>query len=205
MVVVTVAMAACEPGGDASDAGDMTTTTPPGEEPVTEEHGHIKLRLVPTPGSEDDWFAGSNNFSVNLQYDACLEQFYKEHPSWRERESNGEPIFDEWHETLCNLSVPDRIDCSIETIAQEFSATSQLLVRYTPTAVDALGNGVVVVGPLPTQAMAGCVPIVRLEAGAVVGTEDIGEKIWQGMSYSADTATTNQDEIIIVEVGAFVG
>ncbi len=170
---------------------------------IEEDHGYILLRLSPAADTPDDWAAGTATFSINVQYGACLADFYEENPTWKANEVDGMPVFEAWNGMLCTLPVEGRADCTVESIFQEFSNISALLVRYTPTNVEALNGAVVPIGPLPTQAMAGCEPRVRFEPGAAIGVEHIGERVWEAMSFSSETAVVGQDEIVEAEVSVF--
>lgn len=170
---------------------------------IEEDHGYILMRLVPAADTRDDWASGSTTFTVSVQYDSCLQEFYEAHPRWRENDVDGMPIFDAWEGMLCELPVDDLVGCQVESIFQEFSNTSQLLIRFTPTDLDGMNGTVVPIGPFPTEAMAGCEPVVRIESGAAVGVEFIGEKIWEAVGFSSETAVVGQDEIVEGEVIVF--
>ncbi len=170
---------------------------------LTEEHGYILLRLTPAEGVTDQWASGTTSFTVSVQYGECLRTFYEDNPTWQGREPDGLPIFEEWQDTLCSLSVPDIADCEVQSISQEFSAVSLMLIRYTPNDVPGLTDAVVPVGPFPTEAMVGCTPIVELQPGGAVGVEDIGERVWEAIAFSSERAVVGQEEIIDVEIGVF--
>lgn len=193
---------AADTGIDPTDGGGLS-------------HGFVQLRLRSAESATDDPFAGTAQVIAVLQYADCLSAFYDANPNLRQEGPDGAAIFggDElggegWLDRLCSPAIVGHIDCTVEAIVQELTATQRLTVVYTVSGP--IEDGLLLFGPLPTADTAMCdgglAPTVRVAStDAVTGNAENGTQLWGTESFSPSEAATNQMSPIQIHAVAVGG
>ena len=147
---------------------------------------------------------------ITLNYEQCIFDFYAANPEWRQDGSEGESVFgsldqggEGWFDRLCDVDVPDLVECEVASIEQQLEPIPVLRITYLVSGD--LDGRVVPFGPLPTLALAGCADdvllTVRLTNGnLVVGYDGGNTEIWDGADYAPNIAATDQDDPIVVDI-----
>ncbi|HWB80586.1 MAG TPA: hypothetical protein VG755_36730 [Nannocystaceae bacterium] len=178
-------------------------------------HGFVQLRLARAESATEDPFVGTAQVIAVLQYAECLTAFYDANPNLRQDGPDGAAIFggDElggegWLDRLCSPAIVGHVDCSVDAIVQDLGATKRLTVVYTVSGP--IEDGLLLFGPLPTEATAMCdggvQPIVRVAStDAVTGNAENGTQLWGTESFSPSEAVTNQMSPIQIHAVAVGG
>lgn len=160
-------------------------------------HGSVMLSLTRGVGVDDDPFGGTATVRAMLDYGPCLRDFYEGDPNWQPSGEDGQPVFERWADELCAQSTTD---CTVDEIEQNLSTDRRLTVTYAVSGE--LENRQLAFGPLPTEALAGCEPIVEVRTpDAVLGVETSGSQIWEIRSFRPDAAKTDQGGEIRFRIG----
>jgi hypothetical protein len=167
-------------------------------------HGYAKIQLLRAANQAESPFGGTETIRALVQYgDAssqCLVEFYRANPSWWDDGLDGGPVFEEWTTKVCETQDDDEsIPCADANIWQSGleneGDTPYLNIEYNVTGAE-LENRVLIVGPLPTAALAGCdgdtLPTVSIRAPGITGHGADGNPTWQGTSAPEFKAHTGQ-------------
>jgi hypothetical protein len=206
---------------DTSTAGNTTTAMPEtstgepgtssesGPPPVDLEHGFIRIHLRRSDTEETDPFVGTTRIQIIMAYEQCLFTFYADHPEYTQNGSMGAEIFgpydlggEGWLDRLCDVPVDDLIDCSVASIEQQLESVPGMRINYM--VAEPIEDMTVAFGPMPTAALAGCDdPTMHLQNGGSVGGYDgQGTKIWEGFTFDPNSAATDSETPIVVDVVA---
>jgi hypothetical protein len=165
------------------------------EESEPDDHGSIHIQFN---GTGPEIFAGTSRITANVSYGAeCLGSFYESNSNWAYDGVDGGDVFEEWKDRLCDQGEFDRIvDCEVISIEQQSTMTGlKLKVHYKITGSD-LYLREVRVGPIPTEALAGCYPTMKIDAGSVGGFDDVdplsGGQVWNIESYDVGVTSVNE-------------
>ena len=160
-------------------------------------HGTIALALSRSEGVDDSPFAGTATVRATLHYGSCLRDFYDSKANWRPTGDDGQPVFERWADELCQQT---EMDCTVDEIEQNLQGDRRLTVTYAVQGE--LENHRLAFGPLPTEALAECEPIVELrDSGQVFGVEGSGSQVWEVRSFRPDDAKTDQGLDINLRIG----
>jgi hypothetical protein len=170
------------------------------------EHGVVWLELKRGDSQPDNPYVGTAKIEVTLLYRECLIAFYDANPDYQQYGTEGATIFGKrtdggegWQDRLCELSNPERVDCTVDEFRQELSMVKQLTVTYSIEG-DAEDRELAF-GPVPKEDLAACeagrLPIVRVGSnGAVRGIDGAGNTLWNTESFSPSEAATDQGQRI---------
>lgn len=192
--------------GPADTSAGESTTGPD----VELQHGFVRVQLQRAAEQPADPFVGTDRVQITLNYEQCLFDFYVESPDWQPSGDDGVTVFgsadlggEGWFDRLCQVDVPDLVDCEVASIEQQLDPIPVLRISYVVTGE--LDGRVLPFGPLPTAALAGCVdpalPTVRLSNGnLVVGYDGTNTKIWDGSTFAPEIAATDDEAPIVVDI-----
>jgi hypothetical protein len=178
----------------------------PGDPEEDLEHGVVWLDLKRGDSQPDNPYVGTAKIEVTLLYRECLIEFYEANPDYQQFGIEGAMIFGKradggegWQDRLCQLSNPERVDCTVDEFRQELSMVKQLTITYSIEG-DAEDRELPF-GPIPQPDLAACkgggVPIVRVGSnGAVRGIDGAGNTLWNTESFSPSEAATDQGQRI---------
>lgn len=181
----------------------------PEEEP--ENFGTIRIEISPLGGNLEI-LAGTTEVVATVNYESCLRDFYlQRNPTYQQDGVDGEPVFTDFETRLCT-DYPDIPGCEITTIEQtlvEANDVYTLKVTYKITDNDPanLAYREFHVGPLPTEAFAGCgegqSPLVELRQTGLLGRDSGGTQIWRISTLPAqNSAEAGQGAPLRVDVQA---
>lgn len=200
--------------GDSSTAMPETSSGEPGTSsesgaPEELEHGIVKLQLRRARGERADLFADTQRIQITMSYESCLFDFYTAHPEYTQDGDLGAEIWgpldaggEGWLDRLCDVAVPDLVDCSVSAFEQNLEQIPALRINYMVSGE--LEQSIVPFGPLPTAMLAACGggegPTVRLaNGGAIGGYDSRGTKIWEGSTFEPNSAATDDEAPIVVD------
>ncbi|MCA9711931.1 MAG: hypothetical protein KDK70_39205 [Myxococcales bacterium] len=195
----------------ADSTGDPTNTSAPTSGPTGESstggepdggslgmgHGVVHLELRRGLSQAEDPFVGTARIEVTLLHLECLRDFYDANPDWTSSGPLGGPVFDA--AASMGLCEPEAggIACTVDDITQTVGAAAGLTVVYD--VQPPIEDGTLRFGPLPTDELAGCVPVVRVTSGAAVqGLDAMGNTIWGVESFMPPEAATDQQAPIVI-------
>lgn len=174
----------------------------PGEDPVDLDHGVVWLQLLRGESEAENPYVGTAKLEITLLYLECLIDFYETNPDYQQDGVEGALVFgtsedggEGWRDRLCEVSNPNRANCTVDSFRQELVAARQLTVTYTIEGD--LENKEVPFGPVPKAELAACEaggqPIVRVGSnGAVRGLTGSGETLWNTEAFNPAEAATDQ-------------
>ncbi|NVB40000.1 hypothetical protein G6O69_19300 [Pseudenhygromyxa sp. WMMC2535] len=166
------------------------------KEPEPDKFGTVRIELSPLGGEGDTVFAGTTEVIATVNYEDCLQDFYLiDRTDYQKDGPEGAPVFDQFAETLCT-DYDEAPECEVDSIDQtllEGTDVYNLKVTFTITDPSSLSYRELNIGPLPTEDLAGCSPIVELNVNGLIGRDANGTQIW-GISTlpGSSRATTNQ-------------
>lgn len=168
----------------------------PDDESLT--HGFVKLKLARSEAATDEPFVGTAKITANMVYEDCLRSFYSSNPNYEQDGLDGTLIFgsladggEGWSDRLCMDPESDQVHCEVESIDQNLDQQRRLSVTYNVTD-PGLETRFLKFGPLPTEDLAGCLPVVGLDTSPVFGESANGDALWETESFNPDTASTGQ-------------
>gem|GEM_PF-1480417 len=172
----------------------------------SDDHGTIKIQMNVNDTSTNV-FAGTKRVVVRVKYgESCLKSFYKEtKPSWAALGTDGAPVFEEWSSRLCDSgefsSVPDCEVMNIQQIEDPNNGNLSLQVEYKINDPDIYLKEFRV-GPIPTEALAGCHPKIIVNDSSVQGFSETsgGAQEWRVASYNPGVTATNEGASVVVTV-----
>ncbi|HWB82407.1 MAG TPA: hypothetical protein VG755_45910 [Nannocystaceae bacterium] len=214
---VCLAIFGCHAGGGGDGSTESSSTSTGGDEgsdiDPSLSHGFVRLHFTRAEGAAGDFFATTDTVIATLSYGDCLSAFYAGNPNLQQYGMAGGPIFgrlaqggEGWQDRLCAANTAEHVDCSIVWITQQFDdATKDLTVTYRVHAP--LEEGVLLFGPIPTAATAGCAaPTVEVSGTATVIGQDADEVgLWQLDTSAPNEAMTNQDDPIVIGAAPAAG
>lgn len=160
-------------------------------------HGSVMLTLSRGEGIDDSPFAETATIRTTLNYGSCLREFYDANPNWHPAGEDGQPVFERWADELCAQS---SADCTVDEIEQNLMGDRRLTVTYAVQGE--LENRRLAFGPLPTESLAGCDPIVEIRTTEqIFGVEASGSQVWEVRNFRPTAARTDQGEEIILGIG----
>jgi len=204
----TSGMTATTTGVDESttEAGESSTSDTGPVEDL--EHGVVLIRLQRAPDEPADPFVGTERVVITLNYEQCLFDFYVANPDYAQGGDLNMDIWGDsgegWFERLCQVDVPDLVDCEVVAFEQQLDPIPLLRVSYNVT--EPLEDMVLPFGPLPTAELAACAgdtqPTVRLTNGNLVRGFDAGNvDLWSGQTFDPSVAATDDPNPIVVDIG----
>jgi hypothetical protein len=194
------------PADESSSSAGTSTTGFDGDL----QHGFVRVQLQRAADRTEDPFVGTERMQITLNYEQCIFDFYVANPEWAQDGDNGESVFgsselggEGWFDRLCNVDVPDLVECEVASIEQQLDPIPVLRITYVVSGE--LDGAIVPFGPLPTAALAACEggtePTVRLTNGNLVVGYDAGnEEIWDGADYAPAIVATDDAEAIVVDI-----
>ncbi len=170
------------------------------EEPEPEQFGTVMIELQRSPSESQSPFLGTKFITVFLDYKECLATFYTtDHPDYQQDGVQGAPIFEDWATNkLCDKgrydkSIPTCTITQMDQVIQTQGVTdvTRLIITYDLSSDDVEGLHLPF-GPLPTQELAGCSPLVQLTGPSVQGKDGMGNAVWNIASFENATARVGQ-------------
>lgn len=169
--------------------------------------GTVMIELQRSAAEPESPFTGTAKISVYLDYEQCLYEFYTtDHTEYQQEGVQGAASFGAWaNGCLCEGSYSKpTIDCTVDDMTQTLNTqgatgVGRLKIDYA-VVDDALEGTNIPFGPLPTESLAGCTPLVRLSGGSVQGYDAEDNLIWQIASFDNGTARVGQGASIQVFV-----
>lgn len=160
-------------------------------------HGSVMVLLSRGDNVDESPFSGTATVRMTLDYGSCLREFYDGNPNWRPAGEDGQPVFERWGEELCAQSTAD---CTVDEIEQNLMGQRRLVVTYAVQGD--LENRRFAFGPLPTEELAGCEPVVEIRASEqIFGVEESGAQVWEVRNFSPMIAKTDQGQEITLAIG----
>ena len=164
-----------------------------------DQFGTVMVELQRSPNEAESPFIGTASIVVFLDYKECLADFYlNEAPQWQFDGVEGAAVKEEWMDGLCNADCYDKpvIPCSVTEIDQTLNTQGAtditiMRIRYDVDSGDIEGLHVPF-GPLPTETLAGCSPLVSLGGASVQGFDDEDNCLWRIASFENPTARVGQ-------------
>jgi hypothetical protein len=158
-----------------------------------------------------DPFVGTDIIPVVLDFNACLTEFFETQPEYGPTGEAGEAVFDEWWEKRGRLCDPDEYpdtrpipDCYLTDGVWNINTDGgEDRLRMVLTFVmegDEIEGRYLPYGPLPTEHLAGCTPIVELTQPSVRGEDLEGGLLWEIAAFENAKAKTNQGAAIQIFV-----
>jgi hypothetical protein len=186
----------------------LLTTLAACEPPPPEDFGTVMIELQRSPQESMSPFIGTRFIVAFLDYKECLAEFYTtSHPEYQQDGEEGDPVFREWGEEgqrLCDKSLyPDNRtipSCTVTDMVQNINTqgqmdTTRLVITYDIPNDDIEGL-YLPFGPIPTEHLAGCKPLVQLSGASVQGKDGMMQNVWQIASFENDTARVGQGAAI---------
>lgn len=172
------------------------------KEPEPESFGTIRVEMA--PANDASVFAGTTRVVATVNYEKCLREWYLDvNPEQQQDGPDGGAVFDEWAERLCT-GYDDIPDCEVEEITQtliENTNVYTLRVTYQINDPSTLAYRELHIGPLPTEEMAGCNPLVELQASGLSGRNSDNQQIWRISTLpGSNEAATGQGAALSVEI-----
>lgn len=155
--------------------------------------GYVKLQFQKGDQSESP-YPGTAEVTVTVQYLTCLSDFFDAKPQYRMDGVDGGDVYYEWQDRLCSIdnSGHPEVECQvkdmIQRVGEDAGDANTLQIVYT--AMGPVQDNVVLIGPLPTEELAGCVPVVRVIGAS--GANGSGTQIWRHQSFPEPQAATGQ-------------
>jgi hypothetical protein len=166
------------------------------------EHGVVWLQLLRGESQAENPYVGTARIQVTLLYRECLIDFYTANPDYEQNGVEGSLVFGKredggegWLDRLCETPNSNRVDCTVDSFAQELATAKQLTVNYAIEGNPE--NRELPFGPVPDTELADCegngLPIVRVGSnGAVRGIDANGNTIWNTESFQPPEGYTGQ-------------
>lgn len=187
--------------GDASASVGHSNTTAVDGTGGTSGLGHGAIELIFRRGESSigDPYVGTARVIVTMDYETCLRDYYEANPDAQQDGSEGQLVFgrladggEGWQDRLCSGVEMGQAPCSILSIRQRFdSGTPFLSVEYEVQG--SIENQVLLFGPLPTAATAGCSdPIVRVSPILPTGYDAQDTQIWIAETISPISSSAEQ-------------
>ena len=170
------------------------------------EHGVVWLELHRGDSQAENPYVGTAKIEVTLLYRECLIGFYNANPDYQQSGVEGSLVFGKredggegWLDRLCQISNPNRVDCTVDSFRQELASATQLTITYSIEGNPE--NRELPFGPIPKADLADCEPgeqpIVRVGSnGAVRGIDGSGNTLWNTESFNPSEAATDQGAAI---------
>lgn len=177
-------------------------------DPEPDNFGTVRIEMAPV-GGDLNIFSGTVEVVATVNYEGCLQDFYLlNQPGYQKDGPEGAEVFDEFIDKLCGYD--DTPDCEVLSIDQtllENTDVYNLRVTFRINDPSTLAYSEVHVGPLPTEAFAGCgdgeLPTVDLRASGLVGFDADGVQIWRISTLPASTeAVADQGAPLRVDIVA---
>lgn len=203
--ILTACGGSSDGGGGGGDAGGS------GGEDDDLTHGFVAVRF----DGDAATYAGTDTVVATMSYGPCLTAFYDDNPQMRQYGNFGQQIFGDgsaggegWKARLCGDDI-DHSPCEIVWITQRFDTVQQLAVTYQVS--EAMHDGTLLFGPIPTAATAQCdgdaLPMVTADISETTGIRGIdaeGHDLWRATSVTPNAASTGQSDPMVV-TAALVG
>jgi hypothetical protein len=195
-------------GNEGSETGGSGSGEEGGDGDCREDDfGTVMIELSRSAAEPSDPFVGTAYIVTFLDYKECLVEFYvNDHTEYQQEGVQGAGVFDAWGDgCLCDASYDKPIiECSVSDVTQTLNTQGAqdiafMAVEYAVTNDDLEGTHIPF-GPLPTESLAGCSPLVQLRAASVQGFDANNEQIWRIASFDNATARVGQGAAIQVFV-----
>lgn len=194
-VVIIVVTSSCLLGCDAAEG----PCDPDGFAAVT-------IELQRSASEPISPFLGTASIKASLHYEDCLADFFiSESPNYQFDGVDGGEVRDDWmNGRLCDKQCHDKAipECAVTDMTQTLNtggATDLTFLSVTyALASDDIEGLHLPVGPFPTESVAGCSPLVSLEASSVQGFDANGECLWKVASFDNPTAAVGQTASITI-------
>ncbi len=185
----------------------LTSLTSCKEEPA-ENFGTVKIEIEPIP--DPSVLAGTTEVTATVVYQKCLQDFYLlERPEYQQVGVEGDAVFSEFAERLCDPGLDKNIDCEVTDIQQSLVESTKvytLRVTYKINDPSSLAYANVHVGPLPLEDFVGACeggPVVELNQNGLIGRNADGVQIWSISALpSPNEALPGQGAPLRVQVSA---
>lgn len=178
------------------------------EAPPPEDFGTVMIELQRSPSEATTPYQGTKFIRAFLDYKECLADFYiTEQPDWQFDGVAGGEIRDEWmNGRLCDKDMYDKPipSCTVTEMNQTLNTQGATDITFLSVTYDLSNSDVeglhLPFGPLPTEHLAGCKPLVTLGGASVQGFDGMDAGIWKIASFENATARVGQGASIQIFV-----
>lgn len=170
-------------------------------------NGIVKLEFARGQSQNSSPFPGTAQIEATLNYRDCLELYYEENMDQRQDGPEGFKVFgteadggEGWVDRLCELDLPQQMNCSIESLEQQLDAQTPKLTIVYNILDDNVEGAQLAAGPFPNReevtCMGGALPEVGL--GTVRGLDSSGATVWNTETFDPTRAVIDQGGAITI-------
>jgi hypothetical protein len=174
-----------------------------------EDYGEVYILLARSPQEMTSPFDGTVFIRVFLDYGECLQNFYfNAHTEHQFAGVEGAKVREEWLGQLCakggkeksiiscDVVAPDDDDPMYQTLDDSGQVPEARLHVIYQVTDDNLEGYHIPFGPLPTEHLAECAPVVTLSQGSVQGQDANSAQVWRIASFEDNEAEVGQGAAI---------
>jgi hypothetical protein len=168
-------------------------------------NGYIKLDFARGLSTDSNPFETTTQITAVLNYRDCLQEYYSNNMNQRQDGVDGAKVFgtkedggEGWLDHLCEIDLPQGIDCEVESLTQQLDVgVPKLTIVYNITGPIEMRQ--LAAGPFPDSDEAACMSGTHPEVGlgSVKGSNSDGD-VWNTETFDPTTAVVDQGGAITI-------
>lgn len=178
-----------------------------GCKPEEEEfrNGYVKLDFARGQSQDVSPFPTTTQITATLNYRDCLQEYYSTNLNERQDGVDGAKVFgtkedggEGWLDHLCEIDLPQGIDCEVESLTQQLEVgTPKLTIVYN--IMGEIEGRQLAAGPFPDRDEAACMNggLPEVGLGNVKGSNSDGD-VWTTETFDPTKAVVDQGGAITI-------